>query len=329
MKKGFKIIGMLGVLILFTANAFVFAAEFPSKAITVIVPRPPGGSRDVIARTFASVGEKLLGQPIVVINKAGAGGFAGGLAGAQAPPDGYTLTLTSSADTCAIEWEIASGRKPPFTLNDFVTIGSFTLSPPLVVVPYNSPWKTLADLIKDCKAKPNHYAYAVGGMYGSVHMSTEIFMNAAGIKARNVPFKGGGPALTAIVGGHVDFSLQMPSTAINLARGNKLRILAGMGDSRIDSIPDVPTMKELGVNAKNYQMLGLLAPKKTPRPVVEKLKGILAKTVKDKSFIDAVEKTGEDPYYMDGDELSKYLEQESKLIAKIMTELPKEEEPKK
>ncbi len=318
-----KTAAIIASFILCMMNGSVLAADFPTRTITIINPMSPGGSRDVMARTFASVAEKFLGQPLVVVNKPGAGGMIGMLAGAQAAPDGYTLTVTSSGDTCALEWEVANGRKPPFTRNDFTPIGSFILTPAVIVVPYNSPWKTLADLIKDCKAKPNFYAFASGGMYGIVHISTEILMKAAGITARNVPYKGGGPALNAVVGGHVDFSPQWPPTSIPLARGKKLRILAVMGDKRVASIPDIPTAKEQGVDAESYQMVGLVAPIKTPSPVVKKLRETLAKVVEDKLFTDAIAKMGDEVDYMDADKLAKYMERESKLIAKIMAELPK------
>jgi tripartite-type tricarboxylate transporter receptor subunit TctC len=335
MRRIFDLIVMIAMIALSIScpvTTSVLAADFPTKAITIINPMSPGGSRDVTARAFAAAGEKLLGQPLVVVNKAGAGGMIGMVAGAQAAPDGYTLTVTSSGDTCSLLWEVANDRKPPFALTDFAPIGSWLLTSSLVVVPYNSPWKTLSDLVRDCKAKPSHYAYASGGMYGITHISAEILLKAAGIKARNVPYKGGGPSLTAVVGGHVDFSLQYPPTSIPLAQGNKLRILAILAEKRIKSIPDVPTVKEaLGVEAESYQMVGLLAPRKTPGPVLQKLRETFAKVVKDKTFVDAVTGMGEEVYTMNADELAKYLERESEKISAIMADLAKEakETPKK
>ena len=328
MKKVFYIVSIIIISILCMVSVSIFSADFPTRPITIINPMSPGGSRDVMARSFGSVAEKLLGQPVVVINKPGAGGMIGMHAGAQAAPDGYTLTVTSSGDTCALEWEVANGRKAPYTRHDFIAIGSVMLTPSIVVVPYNSPWKTITDLIRDCKAKPDYHAFASGGMYGIVHISTEVLMKATGIKARNVPYQGGGPALTAVVGGHVDFSLQYPATSIPLARGNKLKILAILGDKRVNSIPEVPTMKEMGFDAESYQMVGFLAPRKTPMPVVEKLRETLAKVVKEKTFVDVVMGLGEEVYYMTGDELTRYLDQETELIAKIMAELPKEDQRK-
>jgi tripartite-type tricarboxylate transporter receptor subunit TctC len=140
------------------------------------------GTLDVQSRAWAAAVEKHLGQPVPVVNKPGATGMVGALAGAQAPPDGYTLTVASVNFTNAIEWELANGRKPPFHYDDFVYIGSFTMSPTLVIVPFESPYKTLQDLMNDAKAKPGQLAYCSGGLYGMSHLPIEIFAKATGLK---------------------------------------------------------------------------------------------------------------------------------------------------
>jgi len=305
-------------------SPYVQAAGYPTRSITLINPYPPGGTLDIQARAFASVAEKLLGEPVVVINKPGATGMIGSVAGAQAPPNGYTLTVGSTANSCAIEWEIANGRKPSVTNGDFTAIGSFTMSPTLVVVPYNSPWKTVADLIRDCKAKPGHYAYSSGGLYGMSHMPVEIFIRAAGIKCRHVPHKGGAPALSAVVGGHVDFANQFPSTSIPLYRGKKLNILAVQSDQRLKSIAEVPTLKELGLDAEFYAWVGILAPKATPMDIVKKLREVTVAVAKDKSFIETMDNTGDEVVFKNGDELAKHMDRESEMLAKLYKQLMSE-----
>jgi tripartite-type tricarboxylate transporter receptor subunit TctC len=311
------------ISILFLANLSI-AADYPTKPITIINPSAPGGQLDIISRTFASAAEKFLGQPVVVANKPGAGNMIGGTASAQATPDGYTLTVISAGYTNGIEWEIANGRKPPFTRHDFVAFGNFIREPFLVVVPFDSPWKTLADLIRDCKAKPDYYAYSSGGMFGGTHLPAEILTRTAGVKARHVPYQGGGPALTAIVGKHVDFATQPIPTSIPLAKGNKLRVLAVQGDTRLKSIPDIPTVKELGINAEYYTWIGIGGPKKLPADIVEKLRDVTAKVAKDKSFVDTIEGLGEEIRYMNPDEVVKYWDVETEMLAKLMAELVKE-----
>ena len=324
MKNGLSIIVIAGIFVLGMANPFAVAADYPTRSVTIINPFAPGGTLDIQSRAFAAIAEKSMGQPFVVVNRPGATGMVGGLAGAQAAPDGYTLTVGSTAMTCALEWEAASGRKAPFSRRDFITIGSFTMSPTLVVVPYDSPWKTLEDMIRDAKARPGHYAFGSGGLYGMSHIPAEIFARALGLKFRHVPFSGGAPALSAIVGRHVDFGTQFPPTSLPLMQGKKLRVLAVQSDRRLKAIPDVPTVKELGFDAEYYAWVGILVPVKTPLPVVEKLRETAIKAVKEKTFIDAVEKPGDEIRFMNGDELAKFWEIESEKVGRIWAQLVRE-----
>ena len=327
MKTRIKLVTIFIVLSLSIVSASL-SADYPTKPITLINPMPPGGTLDLQARAYATVAEKLLGQPVVVVNKPGATGMLGGLSGAQATPDGYTLTVGSVNLTNAVEWEIANGRKPPFTRHDFVCIGSFTMSPTLLIVPADAPYKTLADFIHDAKAKPGQMAFCSGGLYGMSHLPIEIFARAAGLKFRHVPYSGGGPCLSAVVGKHVDFGAQYPPTTLPLVRGSKLKVLAVIGGKRLKSIPNIPTVKELGIDAEYYGWVGILAPLKTPKAIVDKLKEMTKKVVEDKAFIDMIEQPGDEIYFLNGDELAKYLDAESAKIAKLDTELVKEAPPK-
>ena len=151
MRNLFRSAGIVVVLSVLVTGVTALAADYPTKPVTLINPMAPGGSHDVLGRAFASVAEKYLGQPMVVVNKPGATGMIGTLAGSQAAPDGYTLTETSANTTCAVEFEIAEGRKPPFTRKDFINIAAFNMSPTLVIVPYDSPWKTLKDMADDAR----------------------------------------------------------------------------------------------------------------------------------------------------------------------------------
>lgn len=317
---------MISVLVALSliATGVSTAAEYPAKPITLINPMPPGGALDIQARAFASVADKMLGQPIVVVNKPGATGMLGGTAGAQAAPDGYTLTVGSVNIPNALEWEIANGRKPPFSRQDFVTIGTFTMSPTFLVVPTDAPYKTLADFIAAAKARPGQLAFSSGGLYGMSHLPAEIFARAAGLKFRHVPSGGGGPALAAVVGKHVDFNVNYPANTLPLVRGNKLKALAVIGAKRLKAAPNVPTTKELGIDAEYYGWVGLLAPAKTPKPVVDKLRDVLKKTAENKAFIDLIETPGDEVNALSGDELAKYMEVEAVKIAKLYQEMIKE-----
>jgi tripartite-type tricarboxylate transporter receptor subunit TctC len=324
MKSFLGIVATIAAFILGVVNSAAAAADYPTRPISVICPVAPGGSHDILGRTFASVAEKYIGQPVTVVNRPGATWMIGTLAVVQAAPDGYTIGLDARSIGSSVEWEIANGRKPPFTRQDLVPIGAFTMSPTLIVVPYNSPWQNLPDLIKDLKAKPNHYAFCSGGSYGWSHIPAELLLRATGTTARHVPYKGGGPCLTAVVAGHVDFSTMFPSGSIPLAQGKKLKILAVQSDRRLKPIPEIPTVRELGIDALGHQWVGLFGPKKIPAPILQKLRETLKKVVDDKSFIDMVEKVGDEVRYTSGEELGRYWENDSEMLSKLFKQLLEE-----
>ena len=318
------------VLTLSPSSPLLASADYPARTINVVLPFSPGGGGDVPTRAFAAFAEKYFGKSVVVVYKPGATGMVGMLEVAQSSPDGYTLAVGSTATTGAIAGEIANGRKPLVTQENFVTIGTMTASPYLLLVPYNSPWKTLAEFLNDVKSKPGHYAYSSGGLYsGGTHAAVEALIAATGIKVRHVPYSGGGPSTTALVGGHVDFSSQAPSTSVPLVHGKKLKALALLGDRRIKSIPDVPTARELGVNAEHLSWTGILAPKATPTPIVERLREVLSKAVVDKAVVNALETAGDEVRYMDGQQLAKFWEAETLKITKLWVNALKEAPPSK
>jgi len=316
------------VLTLCASSPLLGASDYSTRTINVILPFSPGGGGDVPTRAFAAFAEKYLGKPVVVVYKPGATGMVGMLEVAKSAPDGYTLAVGSTATTGAIAGEIANNRKPLVTQENFVTIGTMTASPYILLVPYDSPWKTLPELINDIKSKPGHYAYSSGGLYsGGTHAAVEALIAATGIKVRHVPYSGGGPSVTALVGGHVDFSSQAPTTCVSLVQGKKLRALALQGDRRIKSLPDVPTTRELGLSAEHLTWTGILAPKGTPEPIVDKLKETLAKAAVDRSFMSALETAGDEVRYMDGPELAKFWEVETERITKLWINAMKEAPP--
>lgn len=324
MRKVFSLAVVALVSILWIANAAMGAADFPTKPITIIVTVAPGGSNDIQSRAFASVAEKILKQPVVVVNKSGASGMLGLMQGAQAAPDGYTLTTSSMSEMCLLEWETANNRKTEVALGDFVSIGAFTVAPLIIAVPTKSPWKTIEDLIRDAKADPGKYAYASGGLYRIAHINTELFAKAVGLKFRHVPYAGGGQAVTAIVGGHEDFASMTPSSSVPLMKGGKLRPLAVHGDTRSKFLPDVPTLMEKGIDAGLPQIVGLGVPKKTPMPIVEKLRAVVKQVAEDKSFMNVIESQGDEVRHVDGETFAKISERDSQKVAKLFKQLIEE-----
>lgn len=318
--------GMLAVALALSFIGVPFcAAEFPERPITLVNPQAPGGAFDTQGRAFIGVVEKHLGKPMVMVNKPGASTMIGAISVAEAAADGYTLLLGSTMQTTVVEWDIVNGKKPGVRmLEDFVPLGMLTLLPTTISVPPTSPWNSIAEMVKDVKAKPDQYAYCSAGLLSPSHLGAELFARAYGLKLRHVPHKGGGPCLTATIGGHVDFNTQFPINVIPLAQGNKMKILAVQTAQRLKPIPNVPTLKELGVSAENYMWTGLLAPKKTPAPVVEKLRAAVASASKDKVFIDAIEKMGTEVHYLSGPDLAKFMETETADMTKLLGALHKE-----
>jgi tripartite-type tricarboxylate transporter receptor subunit TctC len=324
MKKILSAAGTTVALVLCLCQLTFAAGDFPNRPITIICPLNPGGLIDLQARAFSMTAEKYLGQPIVVVNKAGAAGMVGSLAGAQAAPDGYTLTVNFSAITCVIESEIVEGRKPPLTRHDFIPIGSFTMTPGVVIVAHEHPWKTMADLVRDCKTNPNQYKYGSAGINGAIHIAVEDLLAAAGgLKVRHIPYKGGADATNAVIGRHVDFTISNPLTTRQLMDGKKLRPLALQASQRARLLPDIPTLRELGIDAGFNVWSGLLVPKKTPDDIVKKLREVAEKVSKDKQFVDVIEKAGDEINFKNGDELAKYWDYESEFIAKMLQKLAK------
>jgi tripartite-type tricarboxylate transporter receptor subunit TctC len=318
---------ILTVIVGFTCLAVpapIWGEEYPTKVITLINPLPPGGTLDLQGRAFAGVAEKYLGKPIAVLNKTGAAGGVGSLAGAQAKPDGYTLCLGWSAQTGLIIGEILAGRKPSFTIDDFVVLGQFTDSSPVFLVPYNSPWKTIQQALGDIKAQPNTYSFSSGGIQSISHLPMEVLIAELGLKLRHVPFQGGGPAFTALIGGHVQCSSQYPGTSLPKIKAKQLRVLAQFGEKRIKNYEDVPTFKELGYNVVHSSWVGLVAPKGTPAPIVEKLRAVVRDVTQDPAFVDIIEKAGDEVAYADAEKTKKSWLKEYDRLYKLLEFMQKE-----
>jgi tripartite-type tricarboxylate transporter receptor subunit TctC len=288
-----------------------------------------GGEGDLHIRAFASAAEKILGQPAVVVNKTGAAGMIGLQACANAAPDGYTLALSANVFLLPIEWEIANGRKPLVTLDDFISVGAFGQGLFVIAVPYDSPWKKLGDLMNDGKTKPGQYTYASGGINHPSHIAVEMLMKVAGVKFRHVPYTGGSPAVAAVVGKHADFGAMSLTAAYPLAQGEKVRILAVTSPTRVKAAPDIPTFKELGINYEWLTLSLIWAPKQTPKPVLEKLEDVVKEVTKDPSFIKTLEKPGSDVVFKNSAEVNRILKGESEKFTVLFKQLTEEEKNKK
>jgi tripartite-type tricarboxylate transporter receptor subunit TctC len=289
---------------------------YPSRPISLVVPFPPGGVADLTARPVAAAMEKALRQPVGVVNKTGAAGAVGMQFVATSKPDGYTLLLALSSISIIPEADKLFGRPPAFTVDQFAPVALISADPTILAVRTESPWKTAKQFIEDAKKRPNQISYSSSGIYGTLHMAMELLSHGAGIKLRHVPYAGAGPALTALLGGHVDALASGPSVILPQIKAGKLRPLAGWGDKRVASLPDVPTFKELGYpEAEFYIWAGLFAPKGTPEPALRTLREAARAGVADPDFKSAMDKLDTPIAFKQGEEFQKFFEADARRLA--------------
>jgi tripartite-type tricarboxylate transporter receptor subunit TctC len=288
---------------------------FPSRPLQLVVPFPPGGVADLHARPLAPVLERVLKQPVAVVNKAGAAGAVGMQFVASGKPDGYTLLLALSSISIIPEVDRLFARPPAYTRDQLAPIALLSADPTVLVVRASSPWKTVADLVADAKKRPGAITFSSSGVYGTLHMAMELLSHAAGVKLRHVPYAGGGPALTALLGGHVDALASGPSVAIPHLKAGTLRALAVWGDKRLAALPDVPTLKELGHDAEFYIWAGLFAPRATPGPVMRVLRDAARQAVADPEFRGAMAKLETPIHYLDAEEFQRFWDTDAQALA--------------
>jgi tripartite-type tricarboxylate transporter receptor subunit TctC len=274
--------------VLALAAAPAAAQQYPVKPIRFVAPFAPGGGTDFIARVAAQKLTEAVMQQVIVENRPGAGGTLGAEVGAKAAPDGYTFTVI--AGSYAVNPGIYKLAFDP--VNDITPVIQFSQGPLLVVVHPALPIKSMKDLIALARSKPDSLSYASSGQGSIVHLSTELFLYTAKIKAVHIPYKGTGPALTDTMAGHTQFLFGSMAVALPLVKQGRLRGIAVTTAKRAPALPDIPTIAESGV--KGYDVVlwhGLVGPKGLPRPIVDRVNGEINKALKAK---DMEEKLGAD-----------------------------------
>jgi tripartite-type tricarboxylate transporter receptor subunit TctC len=306
---------MLGASLL--AAGFPAAAQdaYPTRPIQMIVPFPPGGVADITGRPTAMVMGKLLKQSVVVVNKSGAGGAVGIAQAARAAPDGYTILMALSSISVLPVADRLQGRPPSYELDQLAPIALISADPTVLLVSGDGPYRTLKDFVDAAKAKPGTINYGSSGVYGTLHVAMEIFAGAADIKLFHIPYQGGGPAVAALLGGQIDALASGPSAAIGQIKAGKMRALAVWGDKRLASLPDVPSMKELGYDATFYIWSGLFAPAATPPAIMTILRDAARRTAEDPEFKEAMAKVETPIAYLDAPEFKTFLDRDAKRLA--------------
>ena len=282
--------------------------------ITLINPFPPGGAADVVGRPFAAVLEPIVKQPVVIETKAGAAGAVGAQFAATAKPDGYTLLLHIVSISGFAEMDKLFGRQPKFTRADFIPIARFTEGPMVIVVNDQTPYKTLKELVDDAKKRPDEIIFSSSGLYGALHLPTALFMKAAGIQMRHLPTNGGGPALTALLGNNSQVLVSSIAAANAQIKAGKLRALACFSTKRAASLPNVPTLKELGYDVEFSLWVGLFAPKGTPDAIVNKLRAEFEEGRRREQFKKAIDNIGDVVAYLDQPEFAKFWDEDAKRV---------------
>jgi tripartite-type tricarboxylate transporter receptor subunit TctC len=297
--------GLLFVLLTVVAAGPAWAQEpYPTRPISIVVAFPPGGVADNTARPVAAVLERILKQPVTVLNKAGAAGAVGYQAAATSKPDGYTLLMALVSVSVLPEVDKLFGRPQNYTREQLTGIARINADPSMLVVRADAPWKTLKDLVEDAKKRPGEIVFTSSGLYGAAHIPMEMFIKAAGIKMRHLPTTGGGPMMNAMLGGHAQLVMTPVSLAAQHVKAGKLRLLAHSGTAPVAAYPEVPSFKSQGYDVEYTAWAGLVAPKDTPPPVIKILRDATRQAVKEPEVINSHAKLETPIAYMDADEFN-------------------------
>lgn len=315
----------LALLVMIAGPAWA-QEPYPTRPITMINPFPPGGIADLSARPLAAMLERILKQPVVVSNKPGAAGAVGTQAAAVAKPDGYTLLVHVVSISYTPEVDKLFGRAPTYTRDQLVGIARLNADPPILVVNADLPWKSVKDLVEDAKKRPGEITFSSSGVYGASHVPMEMFLQAAGgLKMRHLPTTGGGPATTAVLGGHAQLWTSPPGVGAPHLKAGKLRALATFGATRHQHFPDVPTLKELGYDLEYYLWTGIFAPKNTPPHVMKILREATRKAIQEPDFKAAMDKIQTPIAYQDADEFNAWWAEDAKRLAVAIQRIGKAE----
>ncbi len=318
----------LGIAVLIVAMTVGMARAddpYPTRSISMVVAFPPGGVADNTARPVAAALERILKQPVAVINKAGAAGAVGYQTAATSKPDGYTLLMALVSVSVLPEVDKLFGRPPNYTRDQFTGIARINADPSMLVVRADTPWKTLKEFVDDAKKKPGEIVFSSSGLYGAAHVPMEMLMQASAIKLRHLPTTGGGPMMNAILGGHSQAVMTPVSLAVAHIKAGKLRLLAHTGTAPVAAYPDIPSLKSLGYDVEYTAWAGLVAPAKTPPHVIKILRDATRQAVKEPEVVNSHAKLDTPIAYMDADEFNAWWAKDAARLAEVVKKIGKVE----
>jgi tripartite-type tricarboxylate transporter receptor subunit TctC len=305
------------------AGLAVAQGAYPNKPVTMIVPFPPGGLADIVGRPVAEAMARELGQPVVIENKGGAGGGIGMAQAAKAAPDGYTVLLALSSYSVLPEADTLLGRQQMYAYNQLRPIARITADPTVLAVRADSPWKTVKDFVEDARKRPGAINFGSSGNYGTMHVPMEILKQVADVRMTHIPYTGAGPAVVALLGGQVDAVASGPATVLQHVKAGKLRVLAHWGTSRLEAMPEVPSLKQAGYDAEYAQWSGLFVPAGTPEPVVQRLRAAARAAASDPKVKDVILNAGSPILYQDTPDFEKYVQGDVRRMADVVKKIGK------
>ncbi len=308
MKRNVKLIGLFVICFVFLSGTMALADDYPTKPVKLIVPWGAGGGTDALMRVVAHFATKYLGQPMVVVNVPGVGGTLGARQGKDAKADGYTLTATHES--------VISSRivgVSDFDYSDFIPIANLTLTPAMVAAQPEAPWNDMKDMIAAAKENPGTIKF--GATLGSTsHFFPLDIANQAGIEFKIVGYEGTAKRQAALLGGFIDLGESNPAAGKKYFEAKKLKPLGIATEERHELLPDVPTLKEQGINVLFAVNRGICAPLNTPQPIVEKLGTIFEKVSQDPEFIQKIGSLGSDVKYRDQAGYQAYIKEETRRL---------------
>jgi tripartite-type tricarboxylate transporter receptor subunit TctC len=309
------------------AAAGLVAAQgaFPTKPITMVVPFPPGGLADLVGRPVAEAMSRDLGQTVVIENKGGAGGGIGMAYASKAPADGYTILMALASYSVLPEADTVLGRSQMYAYNSLRPIARFTADPTVLAVRADAPWKNVKEFVEDARKRPGAINFGSSGNYGTMHVPMEILKQVANVRMTHIPYTGAGPAVTALLAGQIDAVSTGPATVLQHVKSGKLRVLAHWGNTKLESMPDVPSLKQAGYNAEYAQWSGLFVPAGTPEPVVQRLRQAARFAANDAKVKETILGAGSPVLYQDTPEFDKYVKSDVKRMADVVKKIGKVE----
>jgi tripartite-type tricarboxylate transporter receptor subunit TctC len=308
------------VLIMLLAFAVSFspvqAAEFPTKDVRIIIPWAAGGATDLIFRALAASTAKHLGRAVIVVNMPGGASAVGYTEGMKAAPDGHILTAAVTPLTI-----VPHQATTAYTYRSFEPIINVVSDPSMFLVRADAPWKSTREIVEYARRNPEVITVGNSGAGGGVHLVALAFERAAGVRFNHIPFAGGGPSVTALMGAHVNAVSVTPPEGIPQVQAGRLRIIALFADKRLEMFPDVPTVKEQGIDFAMGMWRGLVAPKGTPPEVIRRLHDAFKAGMDDPAFRKSAKDMAVNLHYLNGEAFGKLMAADHEFFGRLVKEI--------